>query len=86
MEPVARLWASEAAIDRFRERWCPGFTFSHAKRELLTIAAEARRTDSRAPDGHEIWRAGTNGEVRLVIARDGGTRFAPTIVTVLGPE
>jgi len=83
---VARLWASEVAIDRFRERWCPGFSLGHARRELLAIAAQAKRTDARAPDGHEIWRAGTNGEVRLVIARDSGPRRNSTIVTVLGPE
>jgi hypothetical protein len=80
---MARLWASDMAIDRFNERFCPGYPRSRARRELLAIAEQARKTDERAPRGEEIWRGGTDGEVMLVVKQDRRRGMMPTIVTVV---
>lgn len=80
------LWASEYAVDQFRAHWCPGFALPHAKRELIVLCESARRTDTRNHDGKEIWRAGTGGEVRLIVAQDVDRRGMRKVVTVLGPE
>lgn len=80
------LWASELAVEQFQHHWCPGFVRSHAKRELLTLCESARRSPATNRDGKEIWRAGTAGEVRLVVSTDTDHRGLRTVVTVLGPE
>lgn len=80
---MARLWVSEHAASRFKERHCPGFTLSHAYRELRAISSQAIRTDERRRTGEEVWKAGTNGEVILIVRMNRTHGQMPTIVTVL---
>jgi hypothetical protein len=79
------LWASELAVSQFHARWCPGFTLSHAKRELVVLLDSARRTDQVTHEGQEIWAAGTGGEIPLVVSSDRRRNGMRTVITVLGP-
>jgi hypothetical protein len=83
---MARLWVSDLALDRFREHWCPGYSVGAARQELRSLCERAIRTQDRSPGGQEIWRAGTGGEVRLVVQADRTHGRMPTIVTVLPRE
>lgn len=80
-----RLWATVHAVERFKERIAPGFSYNHARRELVLLAANATPTKERTAGGQEIWLAGDGSGIRFVVKRDRAFPL-PTIVTVLGPE
>lgn len=78
------LWASDQAVSRFRDLFCPGFGYAHARRELVTLCEQARRTPERVGAGEEVWRTGTSDEVCLIVRRPSpGARELPTVVTVM---
>lgn len=87
---ASTLWASQTAIERFRDLFAPGYSMARAKTELISLTEQARKTQDRGPRGEELWLTGTNEEVLLVVKRDPPPRHRvsrpnslPTIVTVL---
>jgi hypothetical protein len=80
----SRLRITIHAVERFRERWAPGFTYWRAKRELLFLAMGAFPMRNKSKAGGELWRCKWDDQIVFVVARN--TRHQPVCVTILPPE
>lgn len=65
------------AVERFRERFCPGYSYAAAFTEAKALAMMAGRTEVRTYTDDEVWRA---GEVRFVVRVERTGRTALTVL------
>lgn len=80
------FYVTAHAIDRFRERMCPGFSFGQARRELLVLSMSAKRTEDRTRRGAEIWMATDGAALRFIVQRSSASRICVTICLPLEAE
>lgn len=71
---------TDYAVEQLRQRHMPSFTFDRVRVEAKILAATARRTDRRAPDGAEIWEATDGYPIAFVVKNDQGRRVCVTVL------
>lgn len=77
-----KVYCTQHAVERFRERWAKGLTYPHARRELMILATGATRLKERSVNGQEQWLVNDGSGIILVMKRDPGQR-GMICVTVL---
>lgn len=78
------MYFTAHAIERFQQRWAPGFPLNACLRELCVLARTVRPLKARTRAGQEQWQVTDGAPIVLVCKRDRG-RMELVCVTVL-PE
>jgi len=78
------VFFTQHAIERFRQRYAPGFTHAAALRELQTLALSARPMREKAPGGKLRYVISDGEPITLVCIRNPrGTGDRIVCITVL---
>lgn len=80
-----KVYCTQHAVERFRERWAQGLTYAHARRELSLLAQRATHMRERSVNGQEQWICNDGSGIVMLMKRDAGQR-GMICVTVLPPE
>lgn len=60
---------SDHAVTRFKERFCPGFEYWRARRELAALLQGARRLKEKSVHGQDLYEVGDTDKIQLVVKR-----------------